>query len=82
MGGIKPRLIVQVSIMTTHSTVSRTLEQQIEFDSIPDALAAIRNGACIVVVDDEQRENEGDLICAAQFATPKRSISWPPRPVV
>ena len=57
--------------MTTHSTVSRTLEQQIEFDSIPDALAAIRNGACIVVVDDEQRENEGDLICAAQFATPE-----------
>ena len=57
--------------MTTHSIVSRTLEQQIEFDSIPDALAAIRNGACVVVVDDEQRENEGDLICAAQFATPE-----------
>ena len=57
--------------MTTHSTVSSTLEQQIKFDSIPDALAAIRNGACIVVVDDEQRENEGDLICAAQFATPE-----------
>ena len=57
--------------MTTHSTVSSTLEQQIQFDSIPDALAAIRNGACIVVVDDEQRENEGDLICAAQFATPE-----------
>ena len=71
MGGIKPRLIVQVSIMTTHPIVSRTLEQQIEFDSIPDALAAIRNGACVVVVDDEQRENEGDLICAAQFATPE-----------
>ena len=71
MGGIKPRLIVQVSIMTTHLTVSRTLEDQIEFDSIPDALAAIRNGACVVVVDDEQRENEGDLICAAQFATPE-----------
>ncbi|MEB3254279.1 MAG: bifunctional 3,4-dihydroxy-2-butanone-4-phosphate synthase/GTP cyclohydrolase II [Synechococcus sp.] len=41
------------------------------FDSIPEALAAIRNGACVVVVDDEQRENEGDLICAAQFATPE-----------
>ena len=34
-------------------------------------MADIRNGACIVVVDDEQRENEGDLICAAQFATPE-----------
>ena len=32
---------------------------------------ASRNGACVVVVDDEQRENEGDLICAAQFATPE-----------
>ena len=40
-------------------------------DSIPDALAAIRNGSCVVVVDDEQRENEGDIICAAQFATPE-----------
>ena len=45
--------------------------ERIRFDSIPDALAAIRNGACVVVVDDEQRENEGDLICAAQFATPE-----------
>ena len=42
------------------------------FDSIPDALAAIRNGESIVVVDDERRENEGDLICAAQFATPEQ----------
>ena len=32
------------------------------FDSIPDALNAIRNGECVVVVDDERRENEGDLI--------------------
>jgi 3,4-dihydroxy 2-butanone 4-phosphate synthase/GTP cyclohydrolase II len=42
------------------------------FDSIPDALNAIRNGECIVVVDDERRENEGDLICASQFATPEQ----------
>jgi 3,4-dihydroxy 2-butanone 4-phosphate synthase/GTP cyclohydrolase II len=42
------------------------------FDAIPDALAAIRNGDCVVVVDDENRENEGDLICAGQFATPQQ----------
>ncbi len=42
------------------------------FDAIADALAAIRNGESIVVVDDENRENEGDLICAAQFATPEQ----------
>ncbi|MFO0105017.1 MAG: bifunctional 3,4-dihydroxy-2-butanone-4-phosphate synthase/GTP cyclohydrolase II [Cyanobium sp.] len=42
------------------------------FEPIADALAAIRNGESIVVVDDENRENEGDLICAAQFATPEQ----------
>ncbi len=45
---------------------------EIEFNEIADALAAIRNGECVVVVDDEKRENEGDLICAAQFATPQQ----------
>jgi 3,4-dihydroxy 2-butanone 4-phosphate synthase/GTP cyclohydrolase II len=45
---------------------------RIRFDAIADALAAIRNGESIVVVDDENRENEGDLICAAQFATPEQ----------
>jgi len=45
---------------------------KIEFDPISDALAAIRNGECIIVVDDERRENEGALICAAQFATPQQ----------
>lgn len=36
---------------------------------IEDALAALRCGEIIVVVDDENRENEGDTICAAEFAT-------------
>ena len=41
------------------------------FDSLDDALATYKSGHAIVVVDDEGRENEGDLICAAQFATPE-----------
>lgn len=40
------------------------------FDSIEDALADLKSGRMIVVVDDENRENEGDLVGAAQFATP------------
>jgi 3,4-dihydroxy 2-butanone 4-phosphate synthase / GTP cyclohydrolase II len=40
------------------------------FDTIESALADLKIGKAIVVVDDENRENEGDLICAAQFATP------------
>ena len=40
-----------------------------EFDSIETALEALRNGEIVLVTDDADRENEGDCICAAQFAT-------------
>ncbi|MGB3654978.1 MAG: bifunctional 3,4-dihydroxy-2-butanone-4-phosphate synthase/GTP cyclohydrolase II [Rivularia sp. (in: cyanobacteria)] len=50
--------------VTTDSTF------RFKFDSIDTALADLKAGRCVVVVDDENRENEGDLICAAQFATP------------
>ncbi|MBX3707708.1 MAG: 3,4-dihydroxy-2-butanone-4-phosphate synthase [Pseudomonadales bacterium] len=43
-----------------------------QFDSIEDALAAIAAGEMIVVVDDDDRENEGDLIMAASKATPEK----------
>ncbi len=39
------------------------------FDTIEQALEDLRAGKLILVVDDEDRENEGDLICAAEFAT-------------
>src|SRR5579864_5224246 len=39
---------------------------------IEDAIAAISKGEIVVVVDDEDRENEGDLIMAAQAATPEK----------
>ncbi len=42
------------------------------FASIEDAVAAYARGEILVVVDDEDRENEGDLIMAAQFATPEK----------
>nr|POF22894.1 bifunctional riboflavin biosynthesis protein riba 1, chloroplastic [Quercus suber] len=41
------------------------------FSSIPEAIEDIRQGKMVVVVDDEDRENEGDLIMAAQLATPE-----------
>jgi 3,4-dihydroxy 2-butanone 4-phosphate synthase/GTP cyclohydrolase II len=43
----------------------------IRMDSIDDAVAAISMGKAVVVVDDPGRENEGDLIFAAQLATPE-----------
>jgi 3,4-dihydroxy 2-butanone 4-phosphate synthase/GTP cyclohydrolase II len=39
-------------------------------DSVATGIAALRRGGCVVVVDDESRENEGDLIIAAEHATP------------
>lgn len=44
--------------------------ENIPFNTIEEALAEIKSGRSVVVVDDENRENEGDVICAAQFATP------------
>ncbi len=40
------------------------------FDTIPEAIADIRAGKMVVVLDDEDRENEGDLVMAAQMVTP------------
>ena len=36
-------------------------------DSIPEAIEEIRNGGVIIVVDDEDRENEGDFLTAAEM---------------
>ena len=43
-----------------------------QFAPIEDVISAIARGEMIVMVDDEDRENEGDLIMAAQFATPEK----------
>src|SRR6476661_1754790 len=40
-------------------------------DTIETAIAAIKDGRPVVVIDDEDRENEGDLIFAAELATPE-----------
>src|SRR5262245_56484835 len=40
------------------------------FDSIESVVADLRNGRMVIVVDDADRENEGDLIMAAQFVAP------------
>ena len=41
------------------------------FDTVEEALEALKKGGMVIVADDEARENEGDLICAAEFATPE-----------
>lgn len=45
------------------------MEEQKEFGTVEQALADLKQGKIIVVTDNEDRENEGDFICAAEFAT-------------
>ena len=40
-----------------------------EFDTVEEALIELKNGRIVLVTDDENRENEGDFICAAEYAT-------------
>jgi len=42
-----------------------------KLNSISDAIKDIKKGKIIIVVDDENRENEGDFICAAELASPE-----------
>lgn len=46
-------------------------DTKIRLDTIEEAIEDIKNGKMIVVVDDEDRENEGDLIIASHFVTPE-----------
>lgn len=46
-------------------------DEQIRLNTIEEAIDDIRNGKVIIVVDDEDRENEGDFICAAETITPQ-----------
>jgi 3,4-dihydroxy 2-butanone 4-phosphate synthase/GTP cyclohydrolase II len=41
------------------------------FDKIEDLLEDLKQGKNVIIVDDEDRENEGDFVCAAEFATPE-----------
>ncbi|MDC1515722.1 3,4-dihydroxy-2-butanone-4-phosphate synthase, partial [Polaribacter sp.] len=52
--------------MTPIKTQSNT-----QLDSIEAAIEDIKNGKVIIVVDDENRENEGDFLAAAEMATPE-----------
>ena len=46
-------------------------ENETPFVTIEEAIAQIAAGHMLIVVDDEDRENEGDLVMAAQLATPE-----------
>ena len=47
------------------------MSKHIVFNTIEEAVSDIKNGRMVIVVDDEDRENEGDLVMAAHFVTPE-----------
>ncbi|KAJ3967648.1 3,4-dihydroxy-2-butanone 4-phosphate synthase-domain-containing protein [Lentinula raphanica] len=51
------------------------VREHFSFDSIPDALQAFKEGEFLVVMDDENRENEGDLIIAGHHCTTEK-MAW------
>ncbi len=53
------------------NTTSTPVTEQIRLDDVARAIEDLANGRLVVVVDDESRENEGDLILAAELATPE-----------
>ncbi|GAA4974391.1 3,4-dihydroxy-2-butanone-4-phosphate synthase [Algibacter aquimarinus] len=52
-------------------TMTKTATSQFKLNTIHDAIEDIRNGKVIIVVDDENRENEGDFLAAADKVTPE-----------
>ena len=60
---------------TPENTIEKSLaanagaHAEVAFDSVADVVADLRAGKCVLVVDDADRENEGDVICAGEFAT-------------
>lgn len=53
------------------SVIKMSEVDKIKLNTIPEAIEDIKNGKIIIVVDDEDRENEGDFICAAEMVTPE-----------
>jgi len=58
-------------VSTVNGSVNMNPEQQMVFGTVEQALADIAAGKFVVVADDEDRENEGDLVCAAELVTPE-----------
>ena len=53
------------------TTLLPDMVKESSLNTIEEALQDIRAGKIIIVVDDEDRENEGDFICAAELVTPE-----------
>ena len=78
-GFSRPRTLGPAATGPPRPTAPRTTtpreERTINLSPIPDALSALRAGRPVIVVDDDDRENEGDIVLAAELAT-QEWVAW------
>jgi len=72
---LKPQYIIikrkYIGFISYFCEINIGAVSEFKLDSIKEAIEDIKNGKVIIVVDDEDRENEGDFICAAEKITPE-----------
>ena len=74
-GKSKPTIPAMANSSPPTQVQNPVVRPSFAFDSMEDALAAFTRGEFLVVMDDENRENEGDLIIAASFCTTEK-MAW------
>ena len=60
-----------ISLNDFLKTKNKFMSSKYQLNTIEEAIEDIRNGKIIIVVDDEDRENEGDFLAAAEAVTPE-----------
>lgn len=58
-------------LMNKRNIIKDAIEDKFEFNTVEEAIEDIKAGKMVIVADDESRENEGDLVCAAEKVTPE-----------
>src|SRR3990172_13191898 len=67
-----PEAVPKVASIEKHRRAKASTASREHLDPVEDAIQDYRAGRFVIVVDDESRENEGDLCLAAEFATPEK----------
>src|SRR5437868_4337695 len=69
-----PPLQGEAAVRIGRCCLNTVIMSDSRFHSIDDALDALKSGRVVIVVDAEERENEGDFICAAESITPEQVL--------
>src|SRR5690606_26213676 len=68
---ISQLLYEPTTVMSHTATLESTLTESYDISPVPEIIAELRAGRLVILVDEEDRENEGDLVMAAEYVTPE-----------